>query len=525
MLVQVFNVIDSECGGFSQTAAHCQSSKYVECAAGYEGEVELACSSDAGAFSLLGCTETECRGFPYTDGVSFPQLDDGFILFDATCGNASALTKTACESPAYVGCNPDTHRGTVSVSCRRSGHMFEVSGCEPNSCILPKNTSDFSVPGYELVNYRCSTPSTPGTSEECGQAVTCASGFSGDVHLLCRESDDFFVLSGCEETLCEWPLDTTGFTIYDATCGGRALTESNCNYTGFVQCQSGFEGSANVQCDASTHTFVLSGCVDIDECSDLSHNCAAEATCSNLEGGYQCTCADGYVGNGWICNDRDECALDSTNLCDEHAVCTNTVANYTCACESGFAGNGYTCTDVTDPELLLYVNNGSTLFLGFNERFFKEDLVHHCTDAAGAATVTFLGDEVDTTQPGTYQVIITCTDETGLFVSSQVYVHVGHEQVYDAFTAVSDDLLDTGSLDTALASAGLTLTCSTSMQLKTAWHPLMVLLEFVLCDLQVCSTLSQSSKNDVFGVLFSFFFISVFAPPTDSLCFFSRFTC
>ena len=508
MFVQVFNIIDNECGGFSRTAARCQSSKYVECASGYEGEVQLACSSDAGAFSLSGCAEAECREFPYTDGVSFPQLDDAYILFDATCGNAPALTKTACESPAYIGCNPDTHRGTVSVSCQRSGHMFEVSGCEPNSCILPKNTSDFSVPGYELVNYRCSSPSTPGTSAECSQAVTCASGFSGDVQLLCRETDNFFVLNGCVETLCEWPSDTTGFSIYDTTCGGRALTENNCNYTGFIQCQSGFEGSASVQCDVSTHTFVLSGCVDIDECSDLSHNCAAEATCTNLEGGYQCACAEGYVGNGWICNDRDECALDSTNFCAEHAICTNTVANYTCACQSGFAGDGYTCTDVTDPELSLYVNNGSTLFLGFNERFFEEDLVHSCTDAAGAATVAFVGDEVDTTLPGTYQVIITCTDETGLVVSSEVYVHVGHEQVYTAFTVVSEDLLDTGSLDTALTSAGLILTCTTSMQLKTGWHPLMVLLEFVLCDLQVCSALLQGSKN-----IFKVFCFFVFSPP------------
>merc|ERR1712096_406008 len=38
-------------------------------------------------------------------------------------------------------------------------------------------------------------------------------------------------------------------------------------------------------------------CTDIDECAG-GHNCHAWATCSNVAGGFTCTCQAGYSGNG-----------------------------------------------------------------------------------------------------------------------------------------------------------------------------------------------------------------------------------
>ena len=37
---------------------------------------------------------------------------------------------------------------------------------------------------------------------------------------------------------------------------------------------------------------------DIDECATASHNCDKNAVCSNTLGSYQCSCNEGYNGNG-----------------------------------------------------------------------------------------------------------------------------------------------------------------------------------------------------------------------------------
>ena len=41
--------------------------------------------------------------------------------------------------------------------------------------------------------------------------------------------------------------------------------------------------------------------LDIDECLDNTHDCAAEANCTNTAGSFICTCHDGYQGNGTTC--------------------------------------------------------------------------------------------------------------------------------------------------------------------------------------------------------------------------------
>ncbi len=41
--------------------------------------------------------------------------------------------------------------------------------------------------------------------------------------------------------------------------------------------------------------------LDIDECVVNTHDCAAEANCTNTAGSFICTCKDGYEGNGKTC--------------------------------------------------------------------------------------------------------------------------------------------------------------------------------------------------------------------------------
>ena len=41
---------------------------------------------------------------------------------------------------------------------------------------------------------------------------------------------------------------------------------------------------------------------DADECLNNSHNCTENATCTNIEGSFNCSCKPGYIGNGHNCS-------------------------------------------------------------------------------------------------------------------------------------------------------------------------------------------------------------------------------
>ena len=42
--------------------------------------------------------------------------------------------------------------------------------------------------------------------------------------------------------------------------------------------------------------------LDVDECSSGRHNCSTKAVCTNTEGSYNCTCKEGYTGDGRNCS-------------------------------------------------------------------------------------------------------------------------------------------------------------------------------------------------------------------------------
>ena len=51
--------------------------------------------------------------------------------------------------------------------------------------------------------------------------------------------------------------------------------------------------------------------IDLDECTTNSHNCDGDATCANTVGSFNCTCNQGYSGDGITCSgERHDMYID-----------------------------------------------------------------------------------------------------------------------------------------------------------------------------------------------------------------------
>ncbi|XP_068705889.1 uncharacterized protein [Montipora foliosa] len=115
----------------------------------------------------------------------------------------------------------------------------------------------------------------------------------------------------------------------NATC---ANTKGSYNCT----CKEGYGGDGK-------------NCSDIDECSS-ENNCHVNATCKNIIGSYNCTCKKGYGGDGRNCSDINECS--SENECHVNATCANTKGSYNCTCKEGYGGDGRNCSAMMNSVIL-----------------------------------------------------------------------------------------------------------------------------------------------------------------------------
>uniref|UniRef100_H3D510 Adhesion G protein-coupled receptor E10 n=1 Tax=Tetraodon nigroviridis TaxID=99883 RepID=H3D510_TETNG len=106
-------------------------------------------------------------------------------------------------------------------------------------------------------------------------------------------------------------------------CGALA----QCTQEGGCVCLTGYELPSTV-----VPTSDAFGCVDIDECSEIGF-CGQNAFCNNINGGFICTCLNGFNINQLLFADDDECLA---NICGDNGDCLNNIGSFQCTCHQGY---------------------------------------------------------------------------------------------------------------------------------------------------------------------------------------------
>ncbi|XP_030844888.1 fibrillin-1 isoform X5 [Strongylocentrotus purpuratus] len=212
--------------------------------------------------------------------------------------NCEDIDECTVESPCDVEAMCGNNEGSFICTCNE-GYVGDGTTCTDMNECLDESLND------------------------CASQATCDNS-PGSFSCVC---DGGWVGNG---TFCE---DANECSTNDDDCSDDATCENN-------------PGSYLCICNAG---YVGNGieCFDIDECASEDDNCTMSALCVNTNGSFECRCADGYIQNlQGECEDANEC--DDDPNCDMDAQCVNTNGSFVCSCNEGFQGNGFACEDIDE---------------------------------------------------------------------------------------------------------------------------------------------------------------------------------
>ena len=335
----------------------------LSCAPGFESQGDMSVTCSYGAWQEGGgaCVEIPCSAL---DAVPTLYVNAEMALLTNTCTGTRAVGET-CQ----LGCD--------------YGYTFATADLTLACAAGADGQPSFGEPQKHGVSYctlaDCPADAVHGESDDtcrCDRGyATAEHPYSGENELVFDHPDDdrFPLRSGvwsgaCAEAACpaHAARDAAGG---DCACepkfggaiewvGNAGVWSGNCV---LVQCPAGATNSAaepDCVCvdgleDVDDPLTWSAGqwygaCTDADECGFTGSAGAADEAvctwmgtggagmgCTNTEGGYLCSCPDGYEPDGDACADIDECAGPAP--CQAGiATCVNNDGGYTCDCNAGY---------------------------------------------------------------------------------------------------------------------------------------------------------------------------------------------
>ena len=270
------------------------------------------------------------NGNPSGDtGLDVPATDATSDASTADLGDVNVpdgcIPQSAAEACADAGRVCGSYSWTDNCGLTR---MEECGVCDPNTSACGAAGLCDCNDGFVAQGERCEDV------DECanGTAV-CEDGE------FCVNKPGTFLCSDCpagEVRMGGVCVDLDECAADEDNCDPRVECTNEVPFFRCGPCPNGFN---DVNGDG---TF----CADINECDAGTDDCDPLVECTNDTGGYLCgDCPDGYDdtnGDGTRCTDIDECAR-GTHQCDPNATCTNETPGYECTCNQGFSGDGFTC--------------------------------------------------------------------------------------------------------------------------------------------------------------------------------------
>eukprot|EP00933_Yihiella_yeosuensis_P021663 TRINITY_DN17115_c0_g1_i1.p1 TRINITY_DN17115_c0_g1~~TRINITY_DN17115_c0_g1_i1.p1 ORF type:complete len:1176 (+),score=181.49 TRINITY_DN17115_c0_g1_i1:77-3604(+) len=312
------------------------------CNAGYRGDGMSCVDYDECVFKTDNCHKSyaTCND---TVGSFTCQCKTGFTGNGTTCTDVDECNVTlrvGAYNATQTGQLPGHHPcANQTATCENAPGSF-VCQCNPGYSGDGTSCEDFDECSAGADNCpKMSTCSNTVGSFTC----QCLVGFRlNSTRSSCDEIDE------CAEN--DEARKLPNGTNVSSICHSKANCSNNVG--SFVcRCTHGYAGSG-------------SNCSDVNECKLGLHDCDDQAWCTNTVGSFTCKCRPGYSGTGkryqgtWPtidgCWDINECENRTTNnisgqdkpiVCPSDSVCSNTAGSFQCTCNQGFSGDGTVCTN------------------------------------------------------------------------------------------------------------------------------------------------------------------------------------